>query len=53
MKETDLNKEIDLTLSSIDQLVKAEAPAGFMEELTRKMLFRKEEIVGHAVQSLR
>ncbi len=43
MKKSNLNKEIDLTLSSIDNLKKANAPDDFLESLSNKMIFRKEQ----------
>ncbi len=43
MKTSDTHKEIELTLNSLDDLEKAKAPDDFLESLTNKMIFRKEQ----------
>ncbi len=43
MKKSDLDKEIDLTLSSLDDIQKAKAPDDFLTTLTSKMIFRNEQ----------
>lgn len=45
MEKFDPSKEIALTLSSLDNLEKATAPAGFLDELTSKIIFQEEHAI--------
>ncbi len=42
MEKFDPLKEIELTLSSLDDLKEVKAPEGFLDELTSKMVFQAE-----------
>ena len=44
MKPSDIQREVDLTMSSLDRIRKASAPSDFIDSLTSKMIFSEEEV---------
>ncbi|MEO9871097.1 hypothetical protein [Ekhidna sp.] len=44
MKPFDIEREVELTLSSLDRLEKIEAPVNFVDVLTSKMIFSEDQI---------
>lgn len=44
MKPSDVQREVELTMRSLDRIKKATAPLDFAEVLTSKMIFTKDQI---------
>ena len=44
MKPSDIQKEVKLTMSSLDRIRKASAPSDFIDTLTTKMIFSEEQV---------
>ncbi len=44
MKPSDIQREVELTMASLDRLRKAEAPSDFADILTSKMIFAEDQI---------
>ena len=44
MERYDSKKEAEFTLNSLDRLKRVKAPEGFIEDLTRKIIFREEKL---------
>lgn len=44
MKPSDIQREVELTLSSLDRLRKAHAPADFADQLASKMIFAEDHV---------
>lgn len=45
MKKFDTEPEIEITLSSLDKIEQAKAPPNFIDSLTRKIIFRKDQLI--------
>lgn len=43
MKPSDIQREVELTMSSLDRLKKAKAPVNFAEVLASKMIFAEDQ----------
>ncbi len=44
MKESDIKREVELTLTSLDRIRKAKAPIDFADILTTKMIFAEDQV---------
>lgn len=44
MKPSDIKREVELTMSSLDRLKKATAPLEFAEVLASKMIFAEDQV---------
>ncbi len=44
MKESDIRREVELTLGSLDRIRKAKAPVDFAETLSSKMIFAEDQV---------
>ncbi len=44
MKPSEIEREVELTMSSLDRLRKASAPSGFAETLTSKLIFSEDQV---------
>ncbi|WP_436517465.1 hypothetical protein [Ekhidna sp. To15] len=44
MKPSDIQREVELTLNSLDRLRKAKAPVDFTDSLTAKMIFSEDQV---------
>ncbi len=44
MKPSEIQKEVELTLSSIDRIRKASAPTDFIDSFTSKMIFAEDQV---------